>query len=107
MNDVDTLMGDLNMMINLIPRLVILKTITKQELNYQIRMRKGLTESWEEEESKHRDEAATRIRDNMTDKEREWILTHKDMVREVLSDDPSPKKDGRGRPRKKKDGGKE
>lgn len=102
MTAIDETLSDAMMMINLIPRMVMLKTITEQELDYQIRKRKGQTESWEEEESKHRDQAAKKIQDTITDEEREWVLSHKDMVRDVLSNDPSPKKDGRGRPRKNK-----
>lgn len=101
MSDFDEKMGDLHMMLELIPRLVIIKTIIELELDYQLRKKKGETEDWEEEESKRRIKASDKIQSTITDNEREWVETHKDMIRDVMSNDRSPaKRETRGRKKK-------
>lgn len=101
MTDIDETLSDVMMMINLIPRLVIIKTIVELELDYQLRKKKGKTEDWEEEESKRRIKAWDKIQSTITDNEREWAETHKDMIRDVMSNDrPSAKRETRGRKKK-------
>lgn len=98
----DEIFSDAQMMINLLPRIIILKEICTLELDYQIRKRKGETGIWEEEESKKRDMAAKKIQDSLTDQEKEWVATHKEIIKDVLSNENPKKKETRGRPRKNK-----
>lgn len=86
---------DLPMVINMIPRLVVLTDLTKLELYYQIRL-KGKSpfpiRDGEEDESKQRLRAMEEIRKSFSDRERDWLLTHKEDVKEIMNPDAGKKK---------------
>lgn len=86
---------DLPMVIDMMPRLLALKDMMEAELDYQLRL-KGKTplpvRDGEEEESKQRFIKIEVIRKSFSDKERKWLLTHKEDVQAIMDSDTEKKK---------------
>ena len=79
--------ADITMVIEMIPRLIALDQHMRSELDYQLRLRGILSSGvydWEKEESEHRQKVMEEIRDSFSMRECEWILTHKDDVRDIM-----------------------
>lgn len=98
-----TELGDLVMIMNIIPRLVALTELLRSEIFYQKRLH-GILDihivDGEEEQSRQRKIAIEKIMDSFTDKERDWMLTHKEDVMEIMAPDKERKETTRKRRKK-------